>query len=333
MFKALFSKRRLRRDVLLGASAMTLAALAPGVSLAADAYPSHPITLILAYPPGGGVDMVGRLLARELERNLGQNVIVENRPGAGSLIGTSTLIRSKPDGYTIMLADPALVINESLMKHVTYDSQKDLVPISTVTSSPLVLAVPTTSKIKSVADLVEAGKGKGAGLSFASAGLGSTPHMAGELLKLRSQSNFVHVPYKGSGPAMTDLISGQVDFAFATQSASAQYIAGGRLRGLATTGAERSPLLPELPTMADSLPGFRVLFWTALIAPAGTPPDIQKRLNDAVKASLASPTMKSGLEKAGEVSSYMSLADCKAFFTSERDMWSKVVRESKLELE
>src|SRR5690606_19099275 len=197
---------------------------------------------------------------------------------------------------------------------VPYDVKKDLVPISTITLSPLALAVPSTSEIKTVADLVAAGKAKDTGLNFASAGLGTTPHMAGELLKLRSGANLVHVPYKGSGPAMTDLISGQVDFAFATQPAASQYIAQGRLRGLATTGAERSALLPDLPTMANSFDGFRVLFWTALVAPAGTPEPILNKLNEAVHDALSTERMKTGLEKAGENSSYMSLGDTQKFF-------------------
>lgn len=333
MFKFISKKRPSRRNVLLAASAMTLAALAPGVCMAQGDYPDRPITLILAYAPGGGVDLVGRLLARELEEKLGQTVIVENRPGAGSVIGTNAMVRSKPDGYTLMLADPALVINPSLMKQVSYDVDKDVAPISTVTLSPLALAVPATSNIKTVADLVAAGKAKGAGLNFASAGMGSTPHMAGELLKLRSGANLVHVPYKGSGPAMTDLVSGQVDFAFATQPAAAQYIAQGRLRGLATTGAERSALLPELPTMSNSYDGFRVLFWTALVAPAGTPQPILDKLNDAVRASLDTDRMKTGLQKAGENASYMSVADTKKFFGSEKQMWQKVVTDSRLQLD
>lgn len=320
-----------RRNALIAGSSMMLAALLPAVCMADDAYPNRPVTLILAYSPGGGVDLVGRLLARELEEKLGQTVIVENRPGAGSIIGTNVLVRAAPDGYTLMLADPALVINPSLVKEISYNVEKQIAPISTVTLSPLALAVPATSKIKSVADLVEAGKASDTGLNFASAGIGSTPHMAGEMLKLRSGANLVHVPYKGSGPAMTDLISGQVDFAFATQPATSQYISQGRLRGLATTGAEPSALLPDLPTMASSFDGFNVLFWTALLAPAGTPEPILEKLNRAVQAALETERMKTGLQKAGENASYMSVADTKAFFRSEQEMWQKVVKDGDLQ--
>src|SRR5690606_1947257 len=207
---------------------------------AGDDYPSRPISLVLGYPPGGAVDFVSRVIARNLETTLKQSVVVENRPGAGSLIGTGSVVRSKPDGYTLLLADPALIINPSLMPSVPYNVERDLVPISSVTLSPLVLVVPSSSPLQKLDDLIKAGKGHNTGLNFASAGQGTTPHMAGELLKLRAGPNLVHTPYRGSGPAMTDLVAGQVDFAFATQPAAVQYISNNRLRGLATTGPERS---------------------------------------------------------------------------------------------
>lgn len=321
------------RHLALGASMLIGMSIMQSTALAQSSYPDRPINLILAYPPGGGVDTVGRLLARELEGTLGQTVIVENKPGAGSLIGTNALIRSKPDGYTIMLVDPALVINSSLLKNTPYNVDADITPISTITLSPLALAVPSTSGIKTVADLVTEGKSKATGLNYASAGIGTTPHMAGELLKLQTGANLVHVPYKGSGPAMTDLISGQVDFAFATQPAVAQHIASGKLRGLATTGSEPSRLLSSLPTVSNSFNDFRVLFWTALIAPAGTPEPIVQKLNQAVRNALDSEKMKLGLEKSGETAAYMSVAETKKFFNDEKNMWAKVVKESNLQVE
>jgi tripartite-type tricarboxylate transporter receptor subunit TctC len=311
---------------------MSLAAMAIVASVtttsafAADAaYPDHPITLILAYPPGGGVDFVGRQLARQLESTLGQPVVVENRPGAGSLIGTNAVTRAKPDGYTLLLADPALVINSKLMASVPYVLDRDLTPVSTVTKSPLALSVPVTSPIKTLQDLIDAGKNTKKSLNFASAGIGSTPHMAGELLKLRTSGDLTHIPYKGSGLAMTDLVSGQVDFAFATLPASAPFLTQGRLRGLAVTSKEPNSFLPDLPTVNATLPGFEVYFWTALFAPANTPPAVVAKLNAAVRDALQSDAMKTGLEKAGETATYMSQEDTAKFIRDESAMWEKVI--------
>jgi tripartite-type tricarboxylate transporter receptor subunit TctC len=298
----------------------------------AHAYPYHPITLVLAYPPGGGTDLVARLLARELDQSLGVNVVVENRPGGASVIGTSIVTRAAPDGYTLFLADPAYATNVSLMTRLPYD-QKDLVPISTVTVSPLVLAVPAASSIKTLADLIAMGRQSREGITFASAGVGSSPHLAAELLKFRSGGNFVHVPYKGSGPAMTDLIGGRIDFAFATLPAASQYVIKGQLRALATTGDEPSKLMPELPIVARTIPGFRVQFWTALLAPKGTPPAVLERLNAAVRTALQTPAMLNGLGQAGEHAAYMTREQTAAFIDGETSRWSKVIAEGRIHID
>ncbi|CAM3618840.1 ABC transporter substrate-binding protein [Bordetella sputigena] len=304
---------------------------APSARAAAD-YPTHSITLVLAYPPGGGTDYVARLLARELDKTLGVNVVVENRPGGASVIGTSVVARAAPDGYTLLLADPAYATNPSLMRHLPYDP-RNLTPVATVTVSPLVLSVPASSSIKSLGELIADGKQSRDGVTFASAGLGSSPHLAAELLKLRTHANFVHVPYKGSGPAMTDLIGGRIDFAFATLPAASQYILKGQLRGLATTGAARSKLLPDLPTVSERIPDFRVNFWTALLAPRGTPPDVLEKLNAAVKTALQSPAMLNGLEQAGENPTYMTQADTAAFIAGESSKWAKVIAEGDIHVQ
>lgn len=326
-----------RRTFLSASLAATVTATAaiPATGFCAENnYPKNqPITLVVGYPPGGGVDSVTRLLARQLEESLGQTVVVENRPGAGSIIGTNTVTRAKPDGYTLLVADPALIINPSLMASVPYVYDRDLVPVSMITKSPLALAVPVSSPIKTLADLIKAGKDGSKLLNFASAGLGTTPHMAGELLKLKTSSNFTHIPYKGSGPAMTDLISGQVDFAFATLPATTQYLSQERLRGLAVTSSERSKFLPKIPTVAETLPGFEVYFWTGLFAPAGTPAPILETLNAAVKKALESDTMKSSLVRTGETGSYMPLADTKQFVNNESVMWAKVIKDGNIKVD
>lgn len=319
-----------RRRALLSLAALTVAVAAalPSAAFAAADYPKErPISLVLAYPPGGGVDFVGRLLARELEAVLGQTVVVENRPGAGSIIGTNAVTRAAPDGYTLLLADPALVINSKLMASVPYVVSRDLAPISTITKSPLALSVPVASPIQSLDDLIKASKANKGTLNFASAGLGSTPHMSGELLKLRTSGDFTHVPYKGSGPAMTDLVSGQVDFAFATLPATTQFLAQGRLRGLAVTASERTPFLPDVPTVAETLPGFEVYFWTSLFAPANTPTTVLDTLNSAVQKVLASDEMKSNLKRAGETGNYLSRADTATFIQDESSRWEKVIKD------
>jgi tripartite-type tricarboxylate transporter receptor subunit TctC len=317
----------------MGTAALALAtAPAPAGAAGADSYPDRPITLVLAYPPGGGTDFVARLLARQLDAILHANVVVENRPGGGSVIGTSVVARAAPDGYTLLLADPAYATSFSLMSHVpyTYDS---LVPVATVTVSPLALAVPQSSPVKSLAELIAAGSKAGADLTYASAGLGSSPHLAGELLKLESGGHFTHVPYKGSGPSMQDLIAGRIDFAFATLPAAMQYIRKGQLRGLATTGEARSPLLPDLPAVAEQVPGFSVHFYTLLMAPRGTPAAIVEKLNGAVKTAMQSPAMVDGLRNAGENPSYMPQPQSAAFLKGEYDKWSKVIGEGHIHID
>lgn len=297
-----------------------------GVAVAKE-YPVRPISLVVPYSPGGGVDLVGRLLAQELSKTLGQPVVLENRPGSGGIIGINAVARAAADGYTLLVVDPALVINPSLLSSVQYKT-RDLTPISMLTLSPLVLTSTKSLPVKSVAELENLSKKKGsAGLSFASAGIGTTPHMAGELFKLKSGGNMLHIPYKGSGPAMTDLISGQIDFAFSTIAAAAPFIKEGRLNGLATTGAKRSKLLPDLPTVADTFPDFKVLFWTGLFAPANLPADVAKKLSDAVKIALDSPEMRDGLEKRGDSPAYMTTEESVKFVQSESDMWAKVIEQ------
>jgi tripartite-type tricarboxylate transporter receptor subunit TctC len=300
---------------------------------AASSYPERPITLLVAYSPGGGVDAVGRLLGRELGRILKQTVIVENRPGAGGTLGASTLIRSAPDGYTLFVGDVALVTAPHLMKKVPYNLSKDFEPISPLTVAPLVLTVPLSSSAKTLAELQGLGKKSPNGLTFSSAGTGSTPHLAGELLKIKTKSEYMHIPYKGSGPAMTDLIAGRLDFAFSTIAAARPFITQGKLRALATTGTERSHEFPDAPTVAETIPGFKVFFWTGLLAPAKTPPEILEKLNDAVRQALATDTIKDALKKTGESTNYLPLNQSKTFFTDESRRWASVISEANIQPE
>ena len=299
----------------------------------ANTYPERPITLVLAYAPGGGVDALGRAIARELEKILQQSVVIVNRPGAGGVIGATAVARAAPDGYTLFVGDVALVTAPSLMKNVSYSLTKDFEAISPLSSAPLVLTVPISSPIKSLAELDAYGKKSTTGMTFSSAGIGSTPHLAGELLKLNSKANYAHVAYKGSGPAMLDLIAGRLDFAFSTIAAARPFVEQGKLRVLATTGTDRSAAFPNIPTVAESMPGFKVIFWTGLLAPAKTPPAILEKLNNAVRQALETTEMQEALKKTGESTNYLPLKQSKDFFLDESNRWGKIISEAKIQIE
>lgn len=299
----------------------------------ANTYPERPITLVVAYAPGGGVDSIGRAIARELEKVLQQTVIIANRPGGGGVIGATSVARAAPDGYTLFVGDVALVTAPSLMKNVSYNLSKDFEAISPLTSAPLVLTVPIASPIKSLAELDAYGKKSATGMTFSSAGIGSTPHLAGELLKLNSKANHAHVAYKGSGPAMLDLIAGRLDFAFSSIAAARPFVEQGKLRVLATTGTDRSAAFPDIPTVAEAMPGFKVIFWTGLLAPAKTPNAILERLNVAVRQALETSEMQEALKKNGDSTSYLPLKQSKDFFAEENNRWGKIISEAKIQID
>jgi tripartite-type tricarboxylate transporter receptor subunit TctC len=296
----------------------------------ADQYPVRPIRIVVPYAPGGGVDFVGRLLAKELNSQLKQSVVVDNRGGGGSGVGASIVARSTPDGYTLLVGDPALVTNVRLIPDFPVKLEKDLVPVAMLTASPLLLSVHPGLPVKSVSDLIAYSKSKPNGLSFSSAGVGSTPHLAGEMLHFLTKGNMVHVAYKGSGPAMLDLISGQIDFAFATQAAAGSYARSGRIRPLATTGETPSAEFPELPTVGKTIPGFKVIFWTGLFAPAGTPAAIIKRLDDTLRNSWQSEELANALKSSGDRPAYQSAASVRAFLSEESRSWHKLIADASI---
>lgn len=300
---------------------------------AAAEFPDRPITLVVAYAPGGGTDAIGRLLGRELTRIMGQSVVVDNRPGAGATIGAGIVQRAAPDGYTLLVADPAFVINSRLMEKVSYDLKKDFTPVATLTMSPLVLTVHPGVQASNIEQLVALSLKTPNGLSFSSAGIGTTPHMAGELLKYRTKANFTHIPYKGSGPAMANLAGGQLDFAFATIPAAKTFTTSKRLIPLATSGLTRSPEFPDVPTVAETIPGFNILFWTALFAPAHTPPAIVKKLNDAIAEAYAMDEFRTALQKNGETPSYLPAAKVDGFVDDELRKYSGLITEASIKPE
>jgi tripartite-type tricarboxylate transporter receptor subunit TctC len=317
----------MRARLVLACIGLTLAAgLAHG-----EGYPAKSIRLIVPYVPGGIVDYAARLLGQRLAEAFGQNVVIDNRPGAGGVIGIETASRANGDGYTLLIMDPAIVINPSLLPKVPYDIHRDLTPLTIVSNSPLVLAIGAKVPASTVQELVTLARSQPGKLSFASAGVGTTPHMAGEMFKARIQQNIVHVPYKGSGPAMTDLIAGQVQMSFTSITAALPFINDGRLRGLATTGARRAPALASVPTMAESgFPGFEVNLWLGVFAPAATPRSIVTTLNAEINKALHRPAMSAGLEKVGAEPLGNTPQEAAVYVKDEFAKWAKVVKDGKL---
>jgi len=306
-------------------------ALAASTAATAQSYPSRPVQIVVPYAPGGVVDFVGRTLGQRLSQQMGQPMVTDNRPGAGGIIGIEYTARSAPDGHTLVVMDPAIVINPSLQDKVPYDVLKDLVTVSVLGSSPLVLVVNPAVPAASMRELIDYAKANPGKLNFVSAGIGTTPHMAGEMLKLRANASMQHVPYKGSGPAMADLVGGQVQMGFSSITAALPFMREGKLRGLATTGAKRSGALPELPTVIEAgYPGFEVDLWLGLFAPAGMPAPVLTRLNKEVQTALQDPGVRAAFAKVGVEPRGTGVDEAAGFVRAEFQKWAAVVRDGKL---
>jgi len=282
-----------RRALLQLASAAVLALTAPSVALA-QAYPSKPIRLVVGVPPGGATDAVARIVGQKLSEQMGQPFIIENKGGAGGNIGAEAVAKSAPDGYTLFLAViGTMAINQSLYKDMPFDTLRDFAPISQLTSMPQMLIVHPSVPAKSVRELIAYAKANPGKLSFASGGNGTATHLAGELFKSSAGIDMVHVPYKGNGPAMTDLVGGRVSAMFDQVASGLPQVKGGKLVALGVTTAKRSPAAPEIPAIAESgLAGYDVTTWHGLVAPAGTPPEIVNRLQAEVVKALASADVR-----------------------------------------
>ncbi|HEY2533353.1 MAG TPA: tripartite tricarboxylate transporter substrate binding protein [Xanthobacteraceae bacterium] len=313
----------------LGVVAMVLTAAA-----AADAFPARPIRLIMPYSPGGIVDFAGRVLAQKLGDALGQTVVAENRPGAGGIVGVDFVAHSAPDGYDIVIIDPAVVINPTLQKSLPYDIFKDLVTISIINSSPEVLVVAPQLGVNTYAQLVSYGKANPGKLNFASAGVGTTPHLAAEMWALRTGIRATHVPYKGVGPSFVDLMSGKVQMLFSSIAGALPFTSKGSVIPLATTGLERSPVYPDLPTVAEAgIPGYDVDLWLGVYGPAGMPPDVLATLNNGIAQALKDDELKSAFAKFGLTPRGTSLAEGAAWTRSEYEKWKKVITDGHIALD
>jgi len=300
---------------------------APGAASAQN-YPNKPVRIVVGFTPGGGVDINARLLAPKLSEYLGQQVIVDNRPGAGTNIANELVAHSPPDGYTLLMNTAAVAINMSLYKKLNFDTLRDFAAVSIFSASPNVMVVHASVPVKNVKQLIALAKSKPGGLNYSSAGSGTTQHLAGELFKLRTRTNIVHVPYKGSAPSLTALIGGEVDLSFANIPAIYQHVKSGRLRPLALTGTKRNDALPGVPTLKESGVDMDVVVWYGVLAPAATPRDIIAKLGELVAKAAHSPDIKQKLLDQGAEPVGNTPDEFQKQLRTEVSTWADVVKAS-----
>jgi len=321
------------RALLPAAAGLAFALLALANPAAAQDYPIRPVRLIIPFPPGGSNDVVGRLIATHLAERLGKQVVVDNRGGAGGVIGTEVVAKSPADGYTLLIISMAHAVNPWLYK-LSYDPIKDFVPIGLLAKGANVLVVHPSLPVNSVKDLVALAKQKPGDLQYASAGIGSFQHLGGELFKLMAGVDILHVPFKGGGPAMVDIVGGHTKVMFSSMVQTVPQIKAGKLRALGTGGLERSPVLPDVPTIAEAgVPGYEAVNWWGMVAPAGTSPAIIDRVNREVEAVQQSPEVQKQFANEGATPVSMKPADFGSFMVSEMNKWEKVVKQGGIKAE
>jgi len=311
------------------ASALLLLALS-GISFSQE-YPARPVRIIVPSPPAGGTDIVGRVLAEHFTRALGQQFFVENKPGAGNLIGIEAAARAAPDGYTLLMTASTLVLNSVLYKKVPYDPIKDFAPITIAATAPNVLIVNAAVPARSLAELIALAKQKPGALSYGTPGIGTSPHLCMELLKTMANVDLQHVPYRGTAAAVTDVMSGQIQVAFATALTAKPQVDAGRVRALAVSGPRRVEAMPNVPPVGETVAGYEAMQWYGLLAPAGVPGAVVDRLNAEALAALRSKEMKDRLAADGAEPLSSTPAEFAAFIRRELDKWSKVVAAAKIE--
>ena len=317
-----YPKSGLRRLLLVGAAALLSAS-----GVLAQSYPSKPIRFIVPYPPGGGTDIVARLLAAKMTTSMGQPVIVDNKPGASTIIGTEMLAKAPPDGYTIGMITDSHAINQVFFPKLPYDSIKDFEPISQLVFVPLALVAHPSLNVKTVPELIAAAKAKPEKINYASIGSGTPHHISMEWLKSMAGISMTHIPYKGVAPALTDLVAGQVDVMFTGTSSALPYVKAGRLNALAVSSAKRQPSFPDTPSVAESgLPEFDFMTWYGLAMPAGTPSAITQRVNQEIASALNQPDVKERLASLGVVGAPSSPLEFAAFIKSESVKLSRIVK-------
>jgi tripartite-type tricarboxylate transporter receptor subunit TctC len=314
-----------RRQFLhLAAGAAALPAL-PCIARA-QAYPSRPVRWIVGFTAGGASDIIARLMGQWLTERLGQSIVIENRPGAASNIATEMAIRAPTDGYTLMMVNPSHAINATLYDKLNFNFVRDIAPVASFYRVPVVMAVNPSIPAKSVPEFIAYAKANPGKVNMASSGVGTTPHFTGELFKMMTGVSMVHVPYRGAGPAVTDLIAGQVQVMFDTMSTSIEYIRAGQLRALAVTATSRAQALPDTPTMADYIPGFESSGWQGVGVPSATPAEIVEKLNREINAILAEATVKARLADFGGTPLPLKPADFGKLVAEETEKWAKVIK-------
>ncbi len=315
------------------AAVSLLIALLGASNAIADDYPSRPIKWVVGYPAGGTTDILARLIGQWLSEHLGQQFIIENRPGAGNNIGTEAVINSPADGYTVLLVNPANGINASLYQKLNFNFIRDIAPVGGLTRVPNVMEVNPAVPAKTVREFIDYAKANPAKINLASSGNGTSVHLSGELFKMMTGLDLLHVPYRGSAPALTDLLAGQVQLMFDNMPSSIEHIRAGKLRALAVTTAVRSPALPDVPTVAETVPGYEASAWFGMGAPKGTPPEIINKLNKAINAALADPTIQARLADLGGTVMAGTPADFGKVIGDETEKWAKVVKTAGVKVE
>jgi tripartite-type tricarboxylate transporter receptor subunit TctC len=315
--------------LLIAACAVFITPAAP-----AQTYPAKPLRLVVPFPAGGGTDIVARSLGERMAADLGQSIIIDNRPGAGTMIGSDNVAKSPPDGYTLLMATFAHAVNPSLQAKVPYNTQTDFAPVALVGRTPNLLVVNPEKPFKNVTDVLAYARANPGKLTFGSFGNGTSGHLAGELFKSLAKVDLVHVPYKGSAPALTDLLGGQIDLMFSTVASVAPYVKGNRLRALAVTSSTRSPAYPSLPTITEAgVPGYAAESWYGIYAPAGTPAPVIARLNQSVHAAVRSEAFKARIEEEGMVVSNGPPEELGKFVQAEAARWQRVVTQAKIKVD
>lgn len=321
-----------RRRFLAFAAGLAAPAVLPSRANSA-AWPDKPVHIVVPFTPGGSTDITARLVGNRLQDVWGQSVVIDNKPGAGGNIAADFVAHSEPDGSTVFIAGPGMATNKFLYSHLSYDPVGDFAPVSMLITQPNLMCVPNSSPARTVQEFIDychANRGK---VTFASSGTGTTLHLSGELFKRLAKVEMTHIPYRGGAPAINDLIPGRVDTIFDNMPSIIPHVRGGSVRGLAVTTRDRVPVVPDVPTIAETVPGFDVVSWFAFWLPARTPPDIVARLNADTNAALAHPPVKSRFEDLGAVPRGSTQAELAAFLQSEIGKWGPVIRDAQIKLE
>lgn len=322
-----------RRLLTQAVAAATLPLMAPRDAAAEVTFPSRPVRVVIGFAPGGPMDIMARVAGQVLSARLGQPFVIESRPGAGSNLGTETVVRATPDGYTLLVFGPVNTINETLYDNLPFVFSRDIAPVAGLASVPFVLVVHPSLPVRNVAELIAQARANPGRIAIASAGNGTPQHVAAEMFKRMAGVEMIHVPYRGSGPALVDLIGGQVQVMIDAMPSAIEHIRGGRVRALAVTTPGRAEMLPELPSVSDDVPGYEVSSWYGIGAPRGTPPEVIRRLNEEMNAGLAAPAMIQRLSQMGAKAMTGTPEDLGRLIVAETERWRQVVRSADMRVD